>query len=209
MKRSVLKKLNERKGITLVFALLALLVVTLLSTTLISASLTSAHRLNDDKYSKQSDIALDCAANLIKTELCNARYYTFDDASPSGGQDSHGGQSTAVPEGYTEGLLGSTLRDLCIGSDFYKTIPYEVKASSMPAVSVVIEKRVKNNVGGTSDTFFYATLRAEDKGTASNNRSMILEFLYGNLAKPVEIDSKSYIETLHYCTFSQAKKETR
>lgn len=212
MKQSAVKKLNDKKGMSLIFALLALLVVTLMSTTLISAALTGARRLDDDKDSTQSVLALDCAANLVKTELCGASYNSFENVRYDKVKKAFV-DPINVPEDSFEGTLGIILMNLSNGFDMYKTLPYEIKAVSMPPVSVVFEKRI--NPSGSADTLFYATLSVDDSSIASGKRSMILQFKYGSVSYPetmLEDSAAAYeksVKTTHYCTFVKAEKEIR
>lgn len=208
MKQSAIKKLNDKKGMSLIFALLALLVVTLLSTTLISAALTGARRLDDDRNSRQSDLALDCAANLIKTELSSARYYSFENKRYDKVRKEFIDPEN-VPDDYFEGTLGNTLMSLTNGFAW----PFEIKATSMPPVSVAFEKKTISYPNGSLSIMFYATLSVDDSGLASGKRSMVMQFMYGSI-QDLEImleDTASVYEksvkTTHYCSFIRAEKE--
>lgn len=65
----VKNKLKSENGVSILFALLLLIVVTMVSVTMVSASVTAVKRTHSKKYNEQNSILLDSAALLLKDKI--------------------------------------------------------------------------------------------------------------------------------------------
>lgn len=65
-------KLNNKKGVSILYALLLFLVVCMVSITIIGAASSSVYRTNSMKYTAQDNITLDSAALLFKNNINKA-----------------------------------------------------------------------------------------------------------------------------------------
>ena len=65
----VKNKLKSENGVSILFALLLLIVVTMVSVTMVSASVTAVKRTHSKKYNEQNSILLDSAALLLKDNI--------------------------------------------------------------------------------------------------------------------------------------------
>ncbi|MBO6214781.1 MAG: hypothetical protein J6N76_04505, partial [Lachnospiraceae bacterium] len=67
--KDIRKKLHNRSGASLSYALLFLLVATMVSMVIINASVTSAKSVQNERDSRQAQLTLNSAAKLIREEL--------------------------------------------------------------------------------------------------------------------------------------------
>lgn len=79
----MIKKLEEKRGATLIFALGVLLVTTLISITIVSAALASAKTSARRKQNYQADLAISSAASYVK-KLFDGCSYSYNPAALEG-----------------------------------------------------------------------------------------------------------------------------
>ena len=65
----MIQKLNSRRGVTLVYALLLFLVAAMVSLVILQGALTTARRVHSEKQSEQAWLTLNSAAQLMRDEL--------------------------------------------------------------------------------------------------------------------------------------------
>ena len=67
--RAAAQKLNNRRGVSILLAIMLLLVATMVSVTILSAALSAAHRVASDKEQEQLRLAVDSAARLLRQDI--------------------------------------------------------------------------------------------------------------------------------------------
>ena len=70
--RAAVQKLNNRRGVSILLAIMLLLVATMVSVTILSAALTAAHRVASDKRQEQLALAVDSSARLLRQAIQNS-----------------------------------------------------------------------------------------------------------------------------------------
>lgn len=82
----VMKKLNSRRGASILLAMALILTALMISAVIVSAALTAAHRVSHDSKEEQKTLALNSAAKAMKDYLETAgeyEYYDEDSANES------------------------------------------------------------------------------------------------------------------------------
>ena len=67
--KSLKAKLNNQKGITILFALLGFMVAAVISAVIITAALSAARRVENDRQITQNQLTLESAAQLIRDQM--------------------------------------------------------------------------------------------------------------------------------------------
>ncbi len=109
MIKSAKEKLNSKKGVSILFALMFLLLASMVAVTILAASTTTAKRIRDDKSRTQDYLALRSAAEYFSEQLADTTitlsYTGYEEAVSGSGIVTNNGPDTFVGIDRSEGPL--------------------------------------------------------------------------------------------------------